>query len=413
MENYVFLNIDEKTNLDEIIDLYKKAIMRQYDFKYTYINDRLVVLYYKFCVNDDLSVDDFLNNFNIENKDEFLTKANKIIDESKNQYLEQLEKSLDLKVAFNFKEFSELNKNKIIDAINILTENVKSKLSYSFTMPEKGFTKSDLENLLDIEDYIKKDLEIKEYYNGSNEDSTVSLNRTIQAYSKMDNLIDEINSLNLSPFEKFLYVHDYVANRIYKKEEFDAFGRNGEESRSFVNAMTRDTIVCAGYANIMKVILTRLGIECMYISGGSQERNEQGFSVGEYDGHAANVVHIKDDKYNIDGYYFCDACWDSKQDINQKNKNYFYSALPIQDVKGIGQSVYFNNVIKSMDIPKESKPILINSYRKALNIIYKDKNQVENDLQDTVQFAYNACNIGSKNDFMQEYYRQREQTLNN
>ena len=46
-------------------------------------------------------------------------------------------------------------------------------------------------------------------------------------------------------------------------------------------------------------------------------------------GHANNLVIIKDEKYNIDGLFYCDACWDSKKN---DQKWCLHCCIPIQDV---------------------------------------------------------------------------------
>lgn len=172
--------------------------------------------------------------------------------------------------------------------------------------------------------------------------------------------------------------------------------------------MTGDAIVCVGYAQIMKIFCKKLGIECEYLSGSDQESYDE-IHHRQGKSHAANIVHIVDEKYGIDGYYFCDACWDSKKDSKQTNKNYFYAALPIQDIDEIGQAKYFSDVVKDMNIPQSSVPISIDTFRRALNTVYSDHQQVESDLQRTVRAGYNSCSFKSKNCFMQEYKRQCEE----
>ena len=116
-------------------------------------------------------------------------------------------------------------------------------------------------------------------------------------------------------------------------------------------------------------------------------------------------------KYGIAGFYFCDACWDSKKTAEEKGKQYFYSALPIQDIDNIDSSKYFSHVVSSLDIPKSSTPIPVDTFRKALNEIYSNQEEVEENLQNTIKSAYHLCAIKSDNDFMQEYFRQRERVL--
>ena len=254
-------------------------------------------------------------------------------------------------------------------------------------------------------------INIYEKYTEENED-IVSLNQTIEAYQKMDEEIEKIKDLDLSPFEQFLYIHDFAANKIYNEEDD---WRDVSKSRSFVNTMTSDYIVCAGYAHIVKAFCDRLGIECLYLEGYPEKENP---AAKQEDGHAANIIKIVDEKYGIDGYYFCDACWDSKKFPEEEFKRYFFAALPIQDIDNIEKLVsarFFAHEIKKLDIDKESKPISITTFKKALISLYSkikkddfDKQQVYNDLQFSIRRSFTGNKMPVENDFTRIYLEQRQ-----
>lgn len=413
MDNKIFLSINRDIkNKNDLMQRYKQAIDRISQFKPFMIGDRMLENYYKFCVEGNIDVDEFMRLFNInEEKNSFVTRANKVIEESKKTYFQSVEKNVELTLWIGYDEYTKKTIKDIYTFISILLKKEIKSLDIKLFIPENGLNKFDLQNLLDLSEVVNQDLIFMDPYDEGCF-AEVSLSQVIKAYRTMNDFIDKINSLNLSPFEKFLLVHDYVANRIYKPEDKNVFQNNSEESRSFVNVMTRDNIVCVGYAQTVKEFCKHLGIECEYIAEAPLDElfDEQGLSTNAT-GHAANIIHIVDEKYGIDGYYFCDACWDSKQSAEQTNRNYFYAALPIQDINRIGQSKYFSEPVSKMDIPKTSKSISIGTFRKALNKIYSNQEQVEEDLQRTVEAAYNLCEIKSDNDFMKEHFRQREHTL--
>ena len=410
-KEFAFLTINSGVkSIDDLLKKYDNAVERCSKFSYSLIEDRLIANYFKFCVDGDIAVDDYLEMFKVsEPKEQFISRAQEVLTEAKSKYFAELERNIDLKVHFEFNEYTPKTIKNIYDFVLRLQEKENKSLDIKFFIPENGLKKPDLQNLLDLGDVLDQDLIFMDPYD-EGKFADVPLSKVIKAYGTMNDLVDKINSLNLSPFEKFLLAHDYAASRVYTPEENNVFIDNSEKSRSLVNVMTQDTIVCVGYAQIVKELCKRLGLECEYIAGAPLNElfDEQGFSTNAM-GHAANIVHIVDEKYGIDGYYFCDACWDSKKDNEQTNRDYFYAALPIQDIDEIEQAKYFSDVVKNMNIPQSSVSISIDTFRRALNTVYSNHQQVESDLQGTVMTGYNSCSFKSKNCFMQEYKRQREE----
>lgn len=129
----------------------------------------------------------------------------------------------------------------------------------------------------------------------------ISLKQCMMTMNYIKNIGDTVASLNLSPFETILYVYDIVRDRYYNYENEDD---RHTVSRDLTKVLFGDAIVCLGYAQIFKSILTYLGfnneIEHLKVKG----KNE---------GHARNEVIINDPKYNINGIYYFDTTWDSKK----------------------------------------------------------------------------------------------------
>lgn len=74
---------------------------------------------------------------------------------------------------------------------------------------------------------------------------------------------------------------------------------------------------------------------------------------------------IKDEKYDIDGWYFCDVRRDCKVVLGEASK-YYYAALPVQDIKRIPQAKYLREEFLRTSLPRFSEAISIDSFKKAL-----------------------------------------------
>ena len=301
---------------------------------------------------------------------------------------------LDIEIQIKFDEYTPDILQQIQSAINTLKKQQKS-CKINFVAPLNGFRKDLLTNLIDLSKTLDMDFFVSER---GDEDASSPLHQAIEIYAQLDTIVNRIKALNLSPFEQFLAVHDYAANRIYKEVHWT---EEMHKSRALLNVMSGDNIVCVGYANIVKELCNRLAIDCKIIRGAYVNQNTR---MREGDAHVANIVHIVDEKYGIDGYYFCDACWDSKNSPDQSYNTYTYSAIPIQDIKEIPQSKFFSSEIESYDIPPRSNPIPIEVYRQALNNIYQNPQQVEEALNQTIKNSYYYYSRYAENDFAQNYY---------
>ena len=168
----------------------------------------------------------------------------------------------------------------------------------------------------------------------------------MEANQKADMLVNQLKQLNLSPFEKFLIVHDFCASKPYQA--------NGvEDYNDFNNAMTTDKIVCFGYAEIMKYMCNALGIECeLFYCDLPPMAMKHGMHTK---GHVINLVRIKDEKYGIDDYYVSDASSDSSEYFSKKGLIcYAFAALPLQDLK-CGIYDYTYPFIVPREYPQQTK----------------------------------------------------------
>ncbi len=136
---------------------------------------------------------------------------------------------------------------------------------------------------------------------------------TIEEYihenEKFDKLVRDIRDSSLSPFEKYLAVYNIVKKfKPYKENDEDL-----NQSRDIRYIIDNEYIVCAGYSNLLVELLERVGIESSYYNTSVYGiENDKSKYLG---GHARTIVNLKDEKYNIDGYYIADATWDNNDNI--------------------------------------------------------------------------------------------------
>ncbi len=147
----------------------------------------------------------------------------------------------------------------------------------------------------------------------------ISFKNFYTMYKFLDEIINFVKHYNLSPLEQVMLVYDIVKSHEYVKEnEGESLGT----SRSLSEIISSGKIVCDGFANLFNFILDELGIENkkVYLSYTNKDV-----------GHARNMVHLKDDKYNIDSFFITDVTFDCKNEKRNKNylDNYYYFLKPL------------------------------------------------------------------------------------
>ena len=136
---------------------------------------------------------------------------------------------------------------------------------------------------------------------------------------KLDGMIEPIKKANLSPLEKYIAVYNIVKNFKPYKENTE----NPEYSRYLRYILDNDYMVCAGYANLLEVLLDKVGINTQHLSVSVDTSYKKGFTLEEkpveYGGHARVIVNLDDDKYNIHGLYMSDPTWDNNLENSYLN----------------------------------------------------------------------------------------------
>ena len=160
----------------------------------------------------------------------------------------------------------------------------------------------------------------------ANQHENYTLKELITADNILDAFINDLKASNLSPFEKFLAIYNYLTDKQYSDDE-----ERKHASRDLIAIINGSNIVCEGYAELMQYLCTNIGIKAIC----------QQCYVHDKDGitnHMNNLVRIEDDKYNIHGYYYCDATWDSNKDLDQP-KQYSFCLVPLPDFKCINTEI--------------------------------------------------------------------------
>ena len=120
---------------------------------------------------------------------------------------------------------------------------------------------------------------------------------------RIDSIVDFIKQKQFTPYEAMLYIHNYLTSLEYTDSE-------GYFTQMITGPLLGQEIVCAGYASLTKAIIDRLdmpGLKCE-IQGFNTIKADKS-NYGNYT-HAVSLIHIKDEKYNIDGSYYDDASSD-------------------------------------------------------------------------------------------------------
>ena len=109
---------------------------------------------------------------------------------------------------------------------------------------------------------------------------------------QIEDVVNQILSVpglqEMSDFQKEVFVHDFIINNVkYDK----TLGNNGTKLEPYTvyGALVEHKAVCEGIAKATKLLLNMLDVKCIVVSG---KFNGQG--------HAWNIVKIKDWAYNLD-----------------------------------------------------------------------------------------------------------------
>ena len=169
------------------------------------------------------------------------------------------------------------------------------------------------------------------YFNVVGNNKLISFEEYKATVKVIDDIVKDIEKFNFSPMEKIMYVYDIVRDKVYVEVDEN---EDKNISRSLSSALLGNKIVCVGYAKIFRTILEKLGISSHEVYLYYPNKNG---------GHARNEVYIKDEKYAVDGVYYFDPTWDSKESENDNSYlfsyRYFAMTKPAMDLMDKGRLI--------------------------------------------------------------------------
>lgn len=184
-----------------------------------------------------------------------------------------------------------------------------------------------------IDDY-KKIWDVKEVENANNQ---------------IDKSAKKIAGKNFSPMEKLLSAYLDVTKINYK---FEDKTEHFSQSRSIYGVLNSDKIVCVGFAALLKAVIEKDGEKNIKMFENSVAISEDNINRMAY--HRNLIVYIKDEKYEVDGYYYLDPTWDSTKSGNMEYRlNHFL--VPLKDIQYI--STYVRDLqanLKQIEKPKDT-----------------------------------------------------------
>lgn len=233
-----------------------------------------------------------------------------------------------------------------IEKINEWFPDKKFEYRISFTTTTKEIVDTEkCKKLEEVDNYLRN--KNTELFISTGGYESFGFQDTIEANRKLELIADTIKNATtningkeeaLSTFEKFMIAYEFVTDFVYKESEEDR-----SKSRYWVPIMEGDCIVCVGYSSLLTNLCDRIFSqdELKVLSQSSSVYNTENGNMEFLGGHKNNLVFIKDEKYNINGGYYVDACWDSKKG-NVKSSS--YCCIPLNDVLHIKDtSLLFND----------------------------------------------------------------------
>lgn len=332
-----------------------------------------------------------------------------------------------------FEHLEELAKSVLKDGkqpIIIISQDMKktsesSAVSYNYSYEDMRKITT-LNNSLIEEHGMEKQILFNEFIAIENYEQVKeawSLEDVYNANKNIDEIVNKIKAKEFSPFEAMLYIHRTVTYIFEFNKDKESF--SSERSRVLPDMFKNETIVCSGFASLVKAIIDKLDmpdLKCDFV--GCRLYNKHLLNVSG-SGHCHNLITIKDEKYKLDGHYVEDATWDARNDIYQNGQGFGHCLYPVTDLKHIKNYKYFqkfeqtrySTIIEGKKknffeklIDKSSTPEIINKYGansspiskenfiKALTEIYeKYPPEEKEDLVDIEKYIESIMKISSEN----------------
>lgn len=324
---------------------------------------------------------------NVYDYEEYFDKINKLL-----SYIDKFDKKIIFKVPTNINDF------KI----------------------REYFAKSDLYN----SNYKNIDLSIKydtEWY-------------TFSEFKKENMILDSILKViikdEMSPFEKYIAIYNYVKNfKPYKKENDDV---SPLESRYLKYILKNEYMVCVGYAKLFSELLNKCGIEAYADSYTIDISYDKGFTLEDkplnFVGHERAYVNLIDSKYSIDGFFISDPTWGNDPENNRlnhliiskvetekerranllsKQPDLIFSALDFKDFNEKTNYILtrefnerYNNLLKRSYENKSKNEIYLSALLESYEYIYKKLMEILHNLDVEKELYFKSKEYKTEQEFI-------------
>ena len=232
-----------------------------------------------------------------------------------------------------------------------------------------------------------------------------------RAMNKIYPLFDYIENNNFSSLEALLCAYIYVTQFPYnsgKRKEKDKVGK------SAYAVLTTEKIVSTGYCNVINMIVDNLDF---YNVKSFSNLIVYGRGKGD-DLQSSLIVYVKDNKYNIDGYYFVDptkSCETKFLKLSERNINLADFMIPLGDLKHLAYGFDFHEATNDhlynykRDIDMEvDDAVAINSFsvdKFKFNKQFQDYLNNNFKMIDELNKRYNELSTGEKelSSYIQEH----------
>ena len=239
------------------------------------------------------------------------------------QYLKEAHKYYDDNVVLSLnvgESFDKKAKKRVFNIIDYMDRRYKNvRFNVSFKNHGHYYGKEEFENLLEVEEYIKRRYNREYELSLSGDGKLFNKGQVINANSKINDVVEYLKNSSLSPYEKVLYVHTLLKefDYVYNKE-------NSDLGRNVYSVLNTRNMICVGYAALFNAVFSELkdeNIKCKMETITTEDLSSN------IEWHALNCVYLKDEKYNVEGYYNIDAC------MNHKNDTLENFMIPPEDLK--------------------------------------------------------------------------------
>ena len=291
------------------------------------------------------------------------------------------------------KNITEVDISNVKNIINYVKETYSNEIfDISFSCNFQFYTKEQFELLMGLEEYIKKEYNDRYELEFLSCDTVINKQQILNANSKIDEVVEYLKTSNLSPYEKVIYVHKLLSEKAFYENK-----DNNTLSRNIYTILNSRNIVSVGYSMLMNTILNELNDENIKCSSELINMNNGTFNL-------INCIYLKDDKYEIEGYYKIDPTVNSGSDDLKRFMIPSQDYENISDVYGYveaGPAISCGNIMRNCHYFKNHHE---NDYGDYLSRILDWNERIENINENTLNFL----DDNSRNDVLSQIEKDKK-----